>query len=110
MIQTRTTTNSFLATDGIDSVGVGESLDELYYRLEGRKLRVLFLEQSGAPHAVLAPERAGCRRIEDAIRSRIRSISVRRDLDERILLDEVEEDLRFDRAIETRIHQLATPR
>jgi len=99
--------------DGVES---GESLDELYYRLEGRRLRLLFLEQCGAPRSVLEDERSRSHRIEDAIRVRIRSISVRRDLDERVLLDDsrddegASDDSRFERAIETRVHQLACER
>jgi hypothetical protein len=68
-----------------------EGLEDLYYRLEGIRNRLLYLDLTGAPASVRDLEGAREQRLQQVIDRRIRSIAVRRNLDEQLLLEELQE-------------------
>ena len=68
--------------------GQEEALEGLYYRLEGIRNRLRFLQRAGAPTTVLNLEHGREQRLQSAIDVRLRGISLRRTLDEKLLLEE----------------------
>jgi hypothetical protein len=88
MTRATSTPDPFPADDRAPSPETSESLEQLYYRLEGAQLRLLWLEQIGASRRMLERERRTVESLRETIQSRVRSIFLRRDLDERLLLED----------------------
>lgn len=95
-----------------------DGLEELFYRLEGAAIALGHLEQAAAPGIVLERARQRVAHVERIIELRIKSIRVRRVLDERAILrgdghdddDQRGEREQVERVLRGRLRQIAHAR